>query len=181
MCIQHFTCFVLFFCCCFACFCYGLREDLHIWVLRKITGPEETPASEHDRAGLFISLPHRFSQLVNLVSTTHSHDQRARLRGPQIAWFNTADDSWFPYLEKSPEPPVMDFWAENCVSGFVKCRLEPKAARLQASEEWIKSVIGGNCVEGEGQLETFRFNLFMVSNNEPLCFQRWMLICVSAR
>lgn len=46
-----------------------------MWVLRKITGPEEMQASEHDRAGLLISLLAGFSQLVNLVSTTHSHDQ----------------------------------------------------------------------------------------------------------
>lgn len=81
MCIQKFT-FFFFLCCHFVCLCYAVREDLHKWVLRKIMGPEEMQAGERDRAGRCISLPHRFSGLVSLVSTSHSHDPRVCLRGP---------------------------------------------------------------------------------------------------
>lgn len=132
---SSFFSFVLLLCC-LASFCYGLQEDLHMWVLRKITGPEEMQASEHDRAGLFISLPCRFFTACQFSFHYSFTWPRACLRGPQIEWFNTANDSWFSYLEKSLKPLGMDFWAENYLSPFVKCRLDQRQLvyKLQKNE-----------------------------------------------
>lgn len=48
---MHPKSYLFFLCCYFVCLCSAVREDLQMWVLRKIMGPEEMQAGEHDRAG----------------------------------------------------------------------------------------------------------------------------------